>query len=228
MNGNAVAGNKLIRMELEFKGHSYSFNINPENYDIKLQNRMNLVYTKGGAFIDLFGEGVKEISISGTTGLSGQSGDQNEGFNKIKELKSMIEENFNNIQDGAPVEDFLNFYNHTDGEAYVTVPVRFNVLRNVNQPLLYKFDLFLYAIRKVGEPAPTNDIQMVGNPLDVPTTGVETLLDRDVVETDKNSSFTNKALTYTKAVRGSTISTPCNASRRPISTCSKYVSVRRF
>ena len=61
MNGNANGLNTLKRMELEFKGESFMFTLNPQQYEIKMQNRMNLVYTKAGAFIDLFGEGIREI-----------------------------------------------------------------------------------------------------------------------------------------------------------------------
>ena len=77
-------------MEFEFKGHSYLFTINPEMYDITIPNRMNLVYTKAGAFIDLFGEGVNEITISGTTGWKATTGDRNHGYEKFIELKEIL------------------------------------------------------------------------------------------------------------------------------------------
>lgn len=194
MNGNANGLIQLKRMELEFKNVSYEFTINPEQYEIKSQNRMNLTYTKAGAFIDVFGEGVKEIILTGTTGFKGNTDDNNHGYEKIVALKKLIENNFVDIEDGKVITDFLLFYNHTDGEAYVTVPVRFSISRNVNQPLMYKYDLLLYAIRRVGDPTPTQTIQTVGNPLGTPTTASETVKDRDIVEKDESekTKFTDE------------------------------------
>lgn len=186
MNGNANGTRRLIRMELEFKNKSYMFNINPENYSLKLSNRANVVYTKGGAFIDLFGEGIKEINFVGTTGF-GQ--DKETGYNKIMELKELIENNFNDISNGKEIKDFLNFYNHTDGEAYVVIPLNFEISRNISQPLLYKYDFSAYAIRRLGDPVPTSNVQMIGNPLNIPNTGTETVNDNDI-ETENDKVFT--------------------------------------
>lgn len=192
MNGNANGIGSLKRMELEYKGKSYLFTINPESYDIKLQNRLNLLYTKAGAFIDLFGEGVKEITISGITGFKSTTGDNEHGYKKFLELKEFIEKNFNDIQDGTPVTDLVKFYNHTDGEAYLTVPNKLSIYRNVNQPLLYKYDIMLYAIGRVGDAIPTNEKTGIGNLDEVPNTVVETVLDRELVERKGNtSSFSN-------------------------------------
>lgn len=192
MNGNANDGKKrLKRIELEFKNVSYIFTINPENYDKKLQNRMNLTYTKGGAFIDLFGQGVTEISFSGTTGFTGGTEDKDHGYKKIVALQKLLEDNFKNVEDGQEITDFLNFYNHTDDEAYVTVPNKISIMRNVNQPLLYKYDLMLYAIRRVNDPKPTSDIQVTGNPLSVSETASKTIEDRKSVEESQSPVFTS-------------------------------------
>lgn len=203
MNGNANGLNKLKRMELEFKDISYKFDLNPEVYEIKLQNRMNLTYTKAGAFIELFGEGVKEIIISGTTGFRSGTGDNSHGYKKFLELKKLCEENFNDVEDGKVVKDFLMYYNHTDDEAYVTVPVKLSISRNVNQPLLYKYDLVMYAIRRKGDPEPTQSVQKIGNPLGIPTTASETVKDRDVAEKDgEESKFTETNKENTSSIDG--------------------------
>lgn len=195
-NGNANGTRQLARMELQFKNLSYEFTINPEVYDLKMQNKINLQYTKGGAFIDAFGEGIKELSIVGTTGFKGTDKDPEHGYNKFVELKRLIETNMNDVEFGKEITEFLKFYNHTDGEAYVCVPIRMNLSRNVNQPLLYKYDIALYAIRRVGDPVPKANIQVVGNPLGTPKTKDETIKDRDKVEKknekDGNSKFTNR------------------------------------
>ena len=200
MNGNSNGLGSLKRMELSFKGKSYAFTINPENYDIKLQNRLNLIYTKGGAFIDQFGEGVKEINISGTTGFKGTTNNNEHGYEKFLELKGLVEENFNNIEEGEEITEFLNFYNHTDGDAYVTVPIRLSIMRSVNQPLLYKYELSLYAIRRVGDPEPNNEIkQAIGNENGPVETASDTVASRTLVESNVGASQSfsdvNKKLT---------------------------------
>ena len=169
-------------MEIEFKGTSFEFETNPEQYEVKIQSRVNLTYTKMGAFIDKFGEGVKEITLSGTTGFKGSARDPNHGYNKYKALKSIMESEMQDVEDGKEIKDFMTFYNHTDGEGYVVVPIRISLFRNVNQPLLYKYDMAFYAIRNAGDPVPTQAIQVIGNPLGTPTTASETVKDRDEIE----------------------------------------------
>lgn len=183
MNGNAYNGrNKIKRMEMVFKNHSYLFNINPEVYDFKIPNRVNVHYTKGGAIVDLFGSGLKELSIVGTTGYSDSRGNKDFGYKKFLELKKAMLDVMDDIKDGKEVKDFLNFYNHTDGEAYVTVPIRLNISRNVNQPLIYKYDIQLYVLRRVGDPPGGAELQVIGNPLKSPSTVADTVTDRNVVE----------------------------------------------
>lgn len=189
MNGNSLGNGQLKKFELSFKGTSYEFAVNPEQYEIKLQNRANVLYTKGGAFVDMFGEGLKEITFSGTTGLKNGTGDLEDGYKKMISLKKLIEDNMNNIQNGTIPTDFLDFYNHTDGEGYVTIPIRFNVFRNANQPLLYKYDINLIAIRKISEPEPSQEVQKIGILTNGFNTAIETILDRKIVERTRTNPY---------------------------------------
>ncbi len=183
MNGNAYNGNQsLKRMEMVYKNLSYIFDLNPETYDLKIPNRVNVHYTKGGAVVDLFGSGLKELNIVGTTGYKGQTNDKAHGYKKFLELKSSLQGIMDYVRDGRPISNFLNFYNHTDGEAYVTVPVRLNISRNVNQPLIYKYDIQLYVLRRVGDPVESPNLQVIGNPLGSPNTVSLTVSDRLFVE----------------------------------------------
>lgn len=183
LNGNAYDGiNRLKRMELEYKNQSYVFDLNPETYDLKIPNRVNVHYTKVGAVVDLFGSGLKELNIVGTTGYKGTGKDPAHGYKKFLSLKKTMLTVMDDIRDGRPVKNFLNFYNHTDGEAYVTIPIRLNISRNVNQPLIYKYDIQLYVLRRVGDAVESPEIQVIGNPLESPKTITITVRDRDVIE----------------------------------------------
>lgn len=198
LNGNAYNGsNGLKRMEMEYKGQSYVFDLNPETYDLKIPNRVNVHYTKVGAVVDLFGSGLKELNIIGTTGYKSTGNDREHGYKKFLALKQTMLGVMDDIADGRPVEDFLNFYNHTDGEAYVTVPIRLNISRNVNQPLIYKYDIQLYVLRRVGDGVESPTIQIIGNPLGSPNTVSKTIKERDVIEKNNtdNSKFSNVNIT---------------------------------
>lgn len=192
MNGNANGYRKLKRFELVYKDISYQFTINPQEYEFKAPNRQNLIYTKGGAFVELFGPGVKELTISGTTGFKARTKDPDHGYKKFLELKSIIEESYKETTDGNEVTDFLNFYNHTDGEAYVTIPTQMVISRSVNQPLLYKYDLSFYILRRVGDPSPTRPTIIIGDPIGIPKTDQGTVKDRELEKKDGKSNFSKK------------------------------------
>lgn len=195
-NGNAYNGtNRLQRFEFEFKGRSYPFTINPERYDMEIPNRVNVTYTKAGAFAELFGEGLKEISLEGTTGMTAGTQDKNHGYQKMVELRNLLRENFQNIEDGSPVKDFLTFYNHTDGDAWITIPSKLRIMRNKDQPLHYKYDIHLYVIRALGEPEAQSTTQMVGSPVDTPTTYTKTVEDR---EKEKGADEKSPSKTFSK------------------------------
>lgn len=203
MNGNAYDGIKKIkRMEMVFKNNSYIFDLNPEVYDFKIPNRVNVHYTKAGAVVDLFGSGLKELSIVGTTGYKGTTNNKNRGYEKFLEIKRLLEGVMDDIKDGRPVKDFLLFYNHTDFDAYVTVPIRLNISRNVNQPLIYKYDIQLYVLRRVGDAVESPTLQVVGNPLGSPNTVSKTIEDRDIIEKGNvvDSGFSDSNKEETKKV----------------------------
>ncbi|MBU5669504.1 hypothetical protein KQI68_06585 [Peptoniphilus sp. MSJ-1] len=195
MNGNSNGLTHLKRMELEFKGHSYLFTINPEQYELKIPNRANATYTKAGVYLDLFGEGLRELTVSGITGFKSTTEDPEHGYKKFLLLKSIIRENMQDIEDGKPVKDFLMFYNHTDGEGYETIPTRLSILRNVSQPLLYKYDMSFYVIRDANQPRGQNEGQGIGNSIGTPKTAPRTVEDRVLKEKDgANNNFSPQNL----------------------------------
>lgn len=196
MNGNSNGLTQLKRMEIEFKGTSYTFTINPEQYEIKIPNRVNATYTKAGVFLDLFGEGLREITVSGITGFKSQTKDPEHGYKQFLALKKIIQDNFRDIEDGRPVTDFVMFYNHTDGEGYATVPIRLSIMRNVNQPLLYRYDLNFYIIRDANAAKDnSSENQQIGNPMGTPNTGIRTVEDRLMKEkSGMDINFSSKNL----------------------------------
>jgi len=141
--------NKLKRMEFEFKGKAYKFNLNPEEYTQEEPQRSTVTQTKGGAWIDDFGSGLFVIFIKGSTGMTN-------GFTKFKELRQTIRDYKNNITPGARVVDELVFHNYTDEESWIVHvdPSGFKLFRSKSNPLMFMYEIRLVCMRNANEPAP--------------------------------------------------------------------------
>lgn len=194
-NFNAVSGNKnssskvLKRIEFEFNGITFKFLLNPDTYEQTETNRMNITHTKMGAYIEAFGSNIVEISIVGTTGLKNNTSDSESGYNQFKALRDLIKSVYDNVTDGQEITKFLNFYNFTDNEYYVTYPDKFVLSRSKSQPLLYKYSIHLYCIRRIGEKSREVKTVTVVNPLKVENTVASTVGVADVENSsNKNSS----------------------------------------
>lgn len=182
-NFNGTSGNKnkssktLKRIEFEFKNTSYKFAVNPESYVQSEPGRVTVTQTKGGAFVEFFGRALVEITLSGTTGFKNGTSNAENGYTKFKALRDIIKSVYDNITDGKEISDsdLLKFYNFTDNEYYYTVPDKFELSRSKSQPLLYKYNIHLYAIRRLGEPAPSNSTGIIGNPIGIEKTASSTV-----------------------------------------------------
>ena len=142
--------NQLKRMELEYKGESYTFTLNPEEYSLDEPSRSTVTQTKGGAWVDDFGPGLKVITISGTTGFN-----KGQGESKFKKLRDLVRKYMSDRTPGRAVENEMIFHNYTDGESWVVHvdPTGFRTLRSKNQPLLYRYEIRFIVLRSAGEPA---------------------------------------------------------------------------
>lgn len=182
VNFNAASGNKntkrkkLKRMEFTFKNKSYKFTLNPDAYTQTEDGRVTVTQTKGGAFVELFGAAIAEITISGTTGFKNGTGNAEDGYKKFKELRDLIKKVYSNITDGKQItdNDLLWFYNYTDNEYYKTIPDKFELSRSKSQPTLYKYDIHMYCIRRIGQSAPSTKVETIGNPITVENTTTTT------------------------------------------------------
>ena len=189
---NATSGNKnsssktLKRIEFEFNGSTFKFLLNPDTYEQTETNRMNITHTKMGAYIETFGANIVEISISGTTGLKNNTSNSESGYKQFKALRGLIKSVYDNVSDGQEITEFLNFYNFTDNEYYVTYPDKFTLSRSKSQPLLYKYSIHLYCVRRIGEPANKVITTTVENPLKVENTVIST------VDSAEEETSTNK------------------------------------
>jgi len=153
--------NVLKRMEFEFQGKSYKFNINPEEYSQDEPIRSTITQTKAGAWVDDFGAGLVNIFMKGTTGFAN-------GYEKLKELRGLLRTYNDSKVPGKPVVDELIFHNYTDEESWIVHPdpTGFKLFRSKSNPLLYMYEIRLVCLRNAAEPAgDKSDQGGVGNPL---------------------------------------------------------------
>lgn len=140
---------RLKRMEFEYKGKTYPFAINPEEYNQEEPSRSLVTQTIGGAWVDDFGGGLPSISIRGNTGFRNGL-----GFQKFKELRDLIRNYYKSNTVGQSITDELIFHNFTDEESWVvhTDPTGFRLLRSKNNPLLYMYEIKLICLRPATHP----------------------------------------------------------------------------
>lgn len=141
---------KLKRIEIDFGNKTYKFNINPEEYSQDEPSRSTVTQTKGGAFIDDFGNGLQNIFIKGSTGF-----ERGLGVDKYKELRDRVREYYEQGKLGSSPENEIIFHNFTDDESWVvhTDPSGIRLLRNKNNPLLYMYELKFICLRPAKYPA---------------------------------------------------------------------------
>ncbi len=167
-SGNAVNGRRLLRMKLEWEGMEYMFAVNPDDYTQSEPNKATVTQTKGGAWIDAWGEGIKEITIKGTTGVGGSSktgtADGDIGYNRWKQLRNLIQHVYDSVEDGQKVA-LMKFYNFTDKEFYYVYPAQggIELYRSKSRPHIYQYTLHLWAVRRLGEAE--TERQALGNPV---------------------------------------------------------------
>lgn len=163
-SGNAYSKRNLKRMKLEYDGTTVKFAVNPEDYTQSEPNRATLTQTKGGAWIDAWGGGIRELTIKGTTGVKGTGNSIDTGYNRWKELRNLIRSVYDSVTDGQEIENLIKFYNYTDNEYFYCYPAQggIELYRSKSRPHIYQYTIHLWVIRKLGEPASSSGA--VGNP----------------------------------------------------------------
>lgn len=190
-SGNGTSNRPLKRMELVYKDIVLKFAINPSDYTQKEPNRATITQTKGGAWIDAWGAGIVEFNIKGITGVSGRKiSSQNGirysntidiGYQRWKEMRDLIREIYQDVQDGEPVTELIKFYNYTDNEFWYCYPTQSGIelYRSRSKPHVYQYTISLWGIRRIGEPESTTGV--IGNPnKEYVTSGVDDSESEDI------------------------------------------------
>lgn len=164
VSGNATTGRTLKRMKISYNGTEVKFAVNPEDYTQTEPNKATITQTKGGAWIDAWGGGIRELNIKGTTGVKGGTKNIDEGYNRWKTLRNLFRQVYDAVKDGEEVKELIKFYNFTDNEYFYCYPAQqgIELYRSKSRPHIYQYTIHLWVIRKIGEAATSTGT--IGNP----------------------------------------------------------------
>lgn len=124
--------------------------VNPQDMSIEEPARISAQQTLGGAYVTHFGEGLHIITLSGTTGFGARynaTGSLTDGYTELKNLRDKVYRDFVKSKDTS-IEMF--WYNWEDEQYYKVVPNSFRLSRNQSEPTLYRYEIRMTAVAKVG------------------------------------------------------------------------------
>lgn len=130
---------------------SLTLNINPEDFSIDDPYRVSAVQTQGGAFIDIWGDGIRRINIKGHTGWHTQTvGNQNQdGFDNLFNLKDQIISKYHSLREASIADNSstdidkklkLTIIDSLHVDCYDVVPEYFRLMRSRSRPLLHMYE----------------------------------------------------------------------------------------
>lgn len=133
--------------------YTVDLNVNPEDMSIENPFRVNTYNTLGGAFVDVWGQGVRRIVMRGHTGwrtVVASNGQQQDGFDNIFALRDNICNLYFSLRDTASKTQSqtdiqskltLTLIDKLHETGYKVVPENFKLLRNKARPLLHMYEV---------------------------------------------------------------------------------------
>lgn len=125
--------------------------IRPEDMSRSYPSRTSVNQTLGGAFIDSFGEGLEQTTISGITGWRAGP-DGKDGIDRMIDMRANIYTQWHTLRAAAikagtdPNEVKLRYSDTLNRYTRVVVPQVFEIRRNKSRPLLSTYRISLTAV----------------------------------------------------------------------------------
>lgn len=125
--------------------------IRPEDLLISDSSRVTVTQTLGGAFADDAGMGLVQIQLSGTTGWRTDA-QFKDGIQRFKDVHGAVFEEWHKRRAAAvankkdPGLVRLIFSDKLDDRVYTCIPMKFDLKRNKQSPLLVRYQIQLTAI----------------------------------------------------------------------------------
>lgn len=170
---NRIRSGSAARPDWDFTNRSFTFQlfdtsdssheeitltINPENYAQVDPPRISITQTKGGFFVDHFGQGLSTVTVSGTTGYklrdtTGMGPNKVSGASEFIALRNMYRKWLNKNKN-EPGTGEMRFYDWSvDGFSYLVAITNFQWQRSVGRPLLYQYNISMTLLQKLSEKA---------------------------------------------------------------------------
>ena len=130
--------------------------IRPEELTRQEPSRITVLQTLGGAFVDDFGPGIAQITITGTTGWRG--GFDEDGLGLFLRLRRQVFETWHARRKAArdagrdPDTVELIFTDELHGYSVVVVPMQFQLRRSKSRPLLAYYNIPMQVVRPSDTP----------------------------------------------------------------------------
>jgi phage baseplate assembly protein W len=130
--------------------------VNPENFTQTEPARVSVTQTKGGMFVDSFGQGIKTITIAGHLGYGLRSGAAVGGGQPISGAENffLLRKLYRDWLDAStdPTKQAaMRFYNWADSESYEVAITQFTLQRAVGKPLLYQYNIQMTCINDLAQ-----------------------------------------------------------------------------
>ena len=157
---------KERRIAIEAPWGLCDFTIRPEDLQWQEPSRLSVQQTLGGAWVDAFGPGVAQITISGNTGWKRSPGWEAQ----FKQLHKVAFKGWHDhVEDTKDPENAdMMFIDDLDARVVYVAPMVFTLKRNKAKPLLMQYTIQFLAVRDIVEnpaaPASGGGIQTWGTP----------------------------------------------------------------
>lgn len=133
---------------------SITLPINPEEIQRDHPARTTTTQTLGGAYQDIGGEGVAQVTLQGTTGWRGRPGANMDGMQYAKNLYSLIYEEWLKRAKLNPSATELMLINGIDGYAWKVSMDDFQLTRSKSEPLLFRYMIPMTPLQDASSAAP--------------------------------------------------------------------------
>lgn len=136
--------------------------VNPESFSQTEPARVTVTQTKGGWFVDHFGQGLTAFTLQGTCGYKERNvgGTPVSGHKQFLELRKMYRDWLTAAKDNSK-DHIMRFYNWSDDDHYEVIITSFSLQRSTNRPLLYMYNIAMTGVRRLGEGIPTEEYEDV-------------------------------------------------------------------
>lgn len=151
----SAAKRRLYRQTFEIKvggvsKYKHTLLLNPSDISVEEPNRASVTQTLGGAYVSIFGQGLHNITLSGTTGYNARmspDGTMTDGYQEFQALRKLIYRNF--ITNFEPQAE-LFWYDWENEEYYKVMPMSFRLQRSVQEPNLYRYEIQMTTLQQLG------------------------------------------------------------------------------